>query len=176
MVQRKSNRPQVPLDAERDDPRLTVHGLSEFAFCPRAGVCLHEQDETFQSQDEEPDSSYLPIFERDELERSLKFLLTQFWSAILCGLVAFSAAGFVAWITGRPLIWLAAVGCAAIALLAAIDRGYWALVAWQHLDLYQRAEGQMPDPDSKKTQEIHWCELLAAGFELIDPPAAYYQD
>ena len=176
MVKEEPGQPGDLLDANRDDPHLTVHGLSEFTFCPRAGVCLYEQDAEFQREDEEPNASFLPIFEREELARSLKFLLTQFWSTVLGGLVAVGAFGFIAWITGTHLLWLAALAFAVVALLAAYNRGYWAFVAWQHLDLYQRAEGVMPDPESKKTQDLHWCELLAAGFELIAPPEPYYHE
>ena len=57
-----------------------------------------------------------------------------------------------------------------------MNRGYWAFVAWQYLDLYRRAEKIMPDPESKKTQDVHWCELLAAGFEVIAPPEPYYHE
>ena len=57
---------------------MSVHALSEFAFCLRAGLCLYEQDDPHTEVIEDVDVSYLPIFERTELEQMLKAYSTEF--------------------------------------------------------------------------------------------------
>ena len=176
MATEEHNQAPDRLVAKDDDPRLGVHELSEFAFCPRAGLCMHEQDDEPEPRDDDPDTSYLPIYERDELERSLKALLIQFWSVVFGGVVATVASAFVAWLTTIVVLWIATIAIVVVAVAAAVDRGSWAFKAWQYLAIWKEAEGSMPDPDSTKTQDIHWCELLAAGGTLFEPPAPYYHD
>ena len=45
------------LAADRNDPDLTVHQLSEFVFCPRAGLCLYEQDREYHEEEDDDEIS-----------------------------------------------------------------------------------------------------------------------
>ena len=73
------------LEARGDDAKLGVHCLSEFVFCPRAGLCLYEQDEEFAEREEHGTGGYLPIYDQVELERILKSVLEQFWTVLVAG-------------------------------------------------------------------------------------------
>jgi hypothetical protein len=163
------------LDARDEDPKLSVHVLSEFVFCGRAGLCLHEQDDEYEERDDDADVSYFPLHERDELERLFKTLSTQVWGSLLAGVVGFIGCGAVAVGTGQGVFW-AAAGLAGFAFfLVAVDRCYWAWDAARHLRVWRMARGQMPDPDSARIQEVSWCELRAAGFTTREPEAYTYE-
>ena len=54
------------LVADKGDPKLSVHALSEFVFCPRAGLCLYEQDRQYDEPEEEADLYFLPMHEHLE--------------------------------------------------------------------------------------------------------------
>jgi len=164
------------LAAREDDPKLGVHCLTEFVFCPRAGLCLYEQDDEFEEREEHGTGAYLPIYEQVELERSLKAVLEQFWAVLLGGLVATVLCAGIAWYTGRLALWIAAGTVLLVAILALADRGYWAFMAAQHLKIWKDARPSLPDPDSPKTQDIHWCELMAAGFAMVEPPEPYIHE
>ena len=56
MEQSSDAQPDDFMAAEAGDPQLSVHGLSEFAFCPRAGLCLYEQDFEDDQAEEDEDS------------------------------------------------------------------------------------------------------------------------
>jgi hypothetical protein len=162
-----------PLEAGPGDPKLSVHVLSEFVFCGRAGLCLHEQDEEFDEREAEADVSYFPLHERDELERLFKRLSTQVWGSLLAGVVGFAICGGVAVVTGQGVFWVGAGTVGLLFFLVAIDRSYWAWDAARHLRVWQMARGRMPDPDLAQIQEMSWCELRAAGFAAREPARPY---
>lgn len=162
-----------PLAAEANDPKLGVHVLSEFAFCPRAGLCLYEQDEQYEERVQKPDASYLPILERNELERMLKAYSAEFWGWLLTGVTGTLVCGAVAIVSGYGLFWIGAAIVGLITFSAAIDRLKWAWRASVHLNTWMAAKPRMPDAASPEIQEISWCDLREAGFEPLDVPAAY---
>ena len=163
------------LNAGQGDAKLGVHCLSEFVYCPRAGLCLHEQDQEYVDPADTPNLGYLPIYERAELERSLKAILDQFWGILAAGTLAVSACGLMAWLTGWAILGWLACGVGGVTIWALVNRGRWALVTYGYLQLWQGAEAKLPDPDSTAIEEIHWCELRAAGFTLDAPSAMYAQ-
>ena len=63
--------------------------LSEFAFCPRAGLCLYEQDFEDDEPEAEADLYFLPIHEPRELELLLESLMRQFLWILFGGLGGF---------------------------------------------------------------------------------------
>ena len=74
-----------PLQARPDDQPLSVYALTEFVFCPRAGLCTYGQYEEFEERDMKPSATYLPIHDQRELELKLKKLTQQFWNVLLGG-------------------------------------------------------------------------------------------
>ena len=163
-----------PLAADADDPRLSVHGLSEFAFCPRAGLCLYEQDHEDDEPGDDPDLYFLPIHEPIELELVLERLTRQLMWIVAGGLGSFVLLLVAAWYVGWISLWGAAA--AATLLLTAwgiYDRGYWIYTAQRQLEMWQDATPRMPDADAPRIQEVDWRDLIASEVTLVRPPAAY---
>jgi len=162
-----------PMAAEPDDPWLSVHGLSEFVFCPRAGLCLYEQDGEPEDDEPEADVSYLPIHEPRELELALETLMRQFLWVLGGGLAGSLVLMVTAWLTGWIVLWLIAGAALVATMWGLYDRGYWLYEAQRQLALWHEAVPEMPDPDSPRIQEIDWRSLLASEATVIDPPRAY---
>jgi hypothetical protein len=165
-----------PMAANPDDPKLGVYCLTEFVFCPRAGLCTHEQEKEYLEEEPHANVYYLPIHDRAELERTLKSLFEQFWRIVLGGIIATVLCGVVAWVTGLTILGILAMVVAIVTVVALVERGFWAFRVTQYLAIWKRAEPRLPDPDTTKTQEIHWCELLAAGVTLREPQAPFTHD
>ena len=62
------------MTAQRDDPWIGVHVLTEFVFCPRAGLIAYEQQAN--DEDEEPASPQLS-YRRGGLYWSMRQIKTQ---------------------------------------------------------------------------------------------------
>ena len=90
---------------------------------------------------------------------------------MLGGVIATVLCAVVAWVAGQVILGILAVVVALVTIIALAERGYWAFRVTQYLAIWKRAEPRLPDPETTKTQEIHWCELLAAGFTLREPQA-----
>jgi CRISPR/Cas system-associated exonuclease Cas4 (RecB family) len=161
------------LAADADDPRLSVHGLSEFAFCPRAGLCLYEQDFEDGQPEAEADLYFLPIHEPQELQLVLETLMRQFMWILFGGLGVFVLLLGGAWYVGWVSLWLAPVAVLLLTVWGLYDRGYWVYKAQQHLEMWRQAKPEMPDPDSPKIQDVDWRNLIASEATIVRPPAAY---
>lgn len=66
--------------ASGDSPWIGIHVLSEFVFCPRAGVLSFElgSEETGEERDRVPPLDYLPDFELELIEERLQ----QEWQSV----------------------------------------------------------------------------------------------
>jgi len=173
MVDEPDQQKQDPLAADSDDPRLTVHGLSEFTFCPRAGLCLYEQEFEDGELEAEADLYFLPIHEPRELELVLETLMRQFMWILCGGLGAFAGLVGGGWYTGWVGLWLAAGVALLLTAWALYDRGYWVYTTQRQLEMWQRATPKMPDADSPRIQDVDWRDLIASGATIFHPPAPY---
>ena len=174
MNQRSDHSKDERLNADPQDPRLSVHGLSEFVFCSRAGLCLHEQEHDLDESEGDADLSYLPIHEPERLRLVLQTLTRQFLWILGGGLTVFFLLAFAAWFSGRLELWIAA-GCALLLTVWGLyDRGYWVYRAQRQLELWQDAVPVLPNADSPKIQDIDWRSLLASEMTVFRPPSAYY--
>ena len=162
-----------PMAAEANDPRLGVHCLSEFVFCPRAGLCLYEQDHEDDEPEMEADLSFPPIHEPQELALALETLVRRFLRILCGGLGGFILLVVAAWYTGWLLVWPVAGVTLLLTAWGLYDTGYWAYAVQHQLELWQEAEPKMPDPESPRIQEIDWRDLLASEATVFRPPAAY---
>lgn len=162
-----------PLAAKADDAPLGVHVLSEFAFCPRAGLCLFERDDEYEEREERSSLYHLPIYEQAELEHTLKKLLDQIWTILLVGLVLSAILGGLGVATGSGLFFAAVVLVLILTVCALVERARWAIPAAGYLKIWRQAKPKRPDPESTKIQDVHWCELLAAGFSPTTPQGAH---
>jgi len=155
--------------AQPDDPRINV-------FCPRAGLCAYEQDRD-DEEEERPrraNVNYLPMYNRDELERQLKRSMQWLWGSLLGGMVGTSLLGILSKLVEWSLPFVLMAGMVAgLGFFAAIMSGYYAFVRRQCLQIYERAQPRLPDARSQKPEGLHWCELLAAGFTPVRPNDRY---
>lgn len=173
MTQYPQGEPPDPMAAETDDPHLSVHGLSEFAFCPRAGLCLYEQGYGDSEPEAEANLYFLPIHEPRELQLLLETLIRQFMWSLFGGLGAFAALVGVAWHVGAVGLWLAPAATLLLTTWWLYDRGYWVYEAQRQLAMWQQAVPEMPDADSPRIQDIDWRNLIASEATVFNPPARY---
>lgn len=147
-----------------DDPPIGVHVLTEFLYCPRAGVIAWETA-AHDIGDEEPPPrlDYLPRFDVRLMHEELERRLNRFW--VYSALCLFGVATFA----------LAAYFRSSWGLLSGIfgtlAAGYFAgkefYSAVLLILLIRRVENTLPlEPSSPLTEvePIDWWELLAAGF------------
>ena len=112
-----TNRPSHPkrqMVADTNDPMIGVHTLTEFIFCPRAGLFQYEQ----QMEDDEeiieqtPNLEYMPLYDLRAIELQLQKRFKKFWTLLklLTGVVGLMGVlYFTSWyeiIFRHPLILL----------------------------------------------------------------------
>ena len=150
-------------------PKLGVHVLTEFIYCPRAGVLEYERES--EDSGEEADRvarlDYIPDYtiplieaEMDRIKNWLLGVVT--WTAPAIGILV-GIAFFLDVITAVIL------GVAAICA--------WGPWSWRlfrvYLRLHQKkrraenADPHEPQPNLSAVQQVNWWELLKAGFDPV---------
>jgi hypothetical protein len=158
------------LAAADGTPWIGVHVLTEFMFCPRAGLLAHEasRDDPGEELDRAPRLDYLPDFTIEELERALEDNWNEIWRMLTWTVPALLLVS----IMSATVDWRLA--------LLLVPAGVW-LIRWMFdqlmrvADLSRRlkaahaAASKEPQADSTELQSVNWWELLKAGFT----PVAY---
>jgi hypothetical protein len=163
-------------DGEIHEPALGVYVLTEFVYCPRAGLCAHETE-----HDEEEDSpplsffSFNPLYSLAEIEAALQQAISEMTWYV--GGAAFSAVLAVLlsiWID--KLVGIAGVFGLLWFLTFAVQRGVLAFQLNQQRKQALAGKHREPNPNSSDVQAVHWWDLIQAGFQsqaaqdpLIDP-------
>lgn len=145
---------------------LTVHTLSEFVFCPRAGAISH-----FTQQMDEVDSppprfnlDYLPEYSVALIEEALNHQLNSLRQITLRVLAAIVGGGLLFWWG----YWLLLFPIAAFLLHAAptlSQRLSDVLLLISRRRAAQTAQAREPVQGTDQMQRVNWWELLRAGFE-----------
>ena len=152
-------------------PRLGVHVLSEFTFCPRAGLIAMGQEPDDRGDDYwlRPNLDFRPSFTFYELRlgilrESLLVATLMIVSGAVAGgcmvlhqgdnTVAFGAGVLLLVLLGWPLI----RGVSRLLTL----RAEWARIA--------SLSPREPDPASTRPERVVWWELLRAGFDPVRVP------
>ena len=153
-------------------PELRVHVMSEFMFCPRAGIIAFETDPVDSGCEFEaaPALGGLPLFELDAMEKRLEELEESIrrGQLLLCGVLA------TALILSMSDIGLSLIVLAGSAAIAGLGHSAWLPVLQNHRVLKRQirearaAKPRQPNWELKVQQEINWWELLAAGFQSIE--------
>lgn len=156
-------RPSLP-PALPEDPALGVHALTEFIFCPRAGIIAWETGARDTGADETPPRlDYLPRFDIRLMEEELNSRLNRFWL-----LSAFFLAGVATLALGVFHGVVAGILAGAVGIIAAGVFAFRELAAVITLiGLVREAKNSKPlEPSSPliEVEEVNWWELLAAGF------------
>lgn len=164
-------------DESTDDggpsPRwLTVHALSEFVFCPRAGILTVETAADNHAARPRANLDFSLPYTVEELEQGLNRHLNRLWLLGTATVVALVGAAVAAW-TGRE-IWLLVAAVLVLLLARPVSLRVTAI---QQLIRLRRAVAQHqprePDFSEPVRQEVSWWELLAAGWMSVRCHEAY---
>ncbi len=159
-----------------ETPKLGVHVLTEFMFCPRAGVLEYERarEDFGQQEDRVARLDYQPDYTVALIEAEMASILSRF-----------ARAG--TWAVGALVLLLVIAlvidfATAVILGLAAVSA--WAPWAWrlfrEYLRLHARrrralsASGREPDANIAAVQQVNWWELLKADFDPVERREANY--
>jgi hypothetical protein len=167
-------------DGEIHEPRLGVYVLTEFVFCPRAGLCAHETGHN-EEENSPPLSffSFNPLYTLGEIEATLQRAISEMtWFVAGAGFSAVLAALLTVWI--NKFVGFAGVFGVLWFLTFAMQRGIHAFQLNQQRKQALAGKQREPTPNSSD-QEIHWWDLIQAGFEtqaaqdpLIDPELNFW--
>jgi hypothetical protein len=149
--------------ATEHDPWIGVHTLTEFIFCPRAGLIQHEREDL--ENDEEPDTprlSYLADWNEIEIERNLKQLINRlwFWMGI------FIIVGLVFLFFHGPWVFTAVIG-ELIVFKFLISNLINVIKLTKRLNKARCAPPNEPPDELKTDYEVNWWSLLKVGYESI---------
>jgi hypothetical protein len=159
------------LDALETDPAVTASTISEYDFCPRAGILTHAGGYS-DPEEEMPSLSLLPWYEQDAIEEAYaRSVYRLFWMLVglVAGLVIMAITPIIRW-TVFPLILLAGVGVWAHYALR--EYSTWRKLGARRLAT-RLATVCDPNPNSDAFQPVDWWGLLRAGFEVRRPEAAF---
>lgn len=152
-------------DGEIHEPPLGVFVLTEFVYCPRAGLCAHET-----GSDEEEDSpplsffSFNPLLSIPEIEAALQRAISEMtWYIAGAAVLAIVAVLLSIWID--RFVGIAGVFGLLWFLTFAIQRGVQAFQLNQQRKNALEGRHREPNPNSSDVQDVHWWDLIQAGFE-----------
>lgn len=157
------------LIADNETAWVGVHVMTEFMFCPRAGLVAWEQghDDRGEELDYIPPLTYLPDFSIELIER----VLEQTWNGIWRTLTWTPPVLLVVFVCGLRwdfrLMWgLVPLGLGLAAWLFQRFRIIAELA--RRLEVARAALPQEPDPNSQEMQPVNWWRLLKAGFTPVE--------
>ncbi len=151
-------------------PPLSVHELSQYQYCPRAGLLAHEAP--FDEAGEDWPTirlSYLPKYNLAEIERWISVV-----TIVLVGVIV--AAGVaLGWVVLATLLGKSgAVGFGwwafGSAFLASLGVLYLIVMLVRRRREALGTKPREPEFTSEEPVSIHWWELRAAGYQPRSPP------
>jgi len=155
------------MEARGADPWLGVHVLTEFVFCPRAGLCMYETPEEDSGEEILPPSlDYMPRYDLRQIEDALEDVKRRLRERLLVAMGIGAATAVLAWIVDPEVVWLGMVGLVVVGwrLPALLKRAV--ILAWRQRRCLL-AQPREPDPDSQEIQPVDWWELLHADFRSV---------
>ena len=160
MLERTQNR----LVATATTPWLGVHALTEFIFCPRAGIMAAEQGSTEEEYAEPANLRYLPNWSSEAIKREVPLVVARL-AVLLLALLVLVAFCF-AHDAPLGLSW----GCRGGAVVIAVAVGGQLrklLTLLRRLHLARIAVPKLPDESNHESEPVNWWSLLRAGFESV---------
>jgi len=155
------------MEAGPDDPLIGVYVLSQFVFCPRAGVCAYETRNDFP--DEEPlpaQLDLLPRFDIHEIENTFSEAVSRLTWLVGGMLLVLAIGYFLAMKFAPEMVW----GLIIVVLVFAVLMEPTVRVLWEMSCRYRAfstAQVNEPDPDSEEIQSVNWFAMLKAGFMSV---------
>lgn len=153
---------------------MSVHALSEFVFCPRAGVIARELavDDEIDEPPKRFNLDYAPPYHLPGIEEAVGRLTDSLTKWGLAGAVVLLAALLMFVLGYRVLLIPLGIVLAGVSWVIAkrINR-IVELSEWH--DLARNAAPREPAPTAQSHQKVNWWEILAAGFESIPSRESY---
>lgn len=157
-----------------DRPPVSVHVLSQFVYCQRAGLIAYQQQRDEQEW-ADPNITYRPCYDLAELEASLNHILNRLW--VRLGLLAIAISVTVGLAIGfdvlLALFWSILLIPATILVSSHVNA---ALELVRTRKLIQTITPQEFDPAVTENQSVNWWALLRAGFEPTTPKAPLFDE
>jgi hypothetical protein len=155
-------------------PIIGVHLLTEFVFCPRAGLCTQET-----VSEEEPEApanlNWLPDLDEEEIRLAIQDRSQRALFFAICALVAMLIAIGIQRLELRFWPWVALVGVTT-SLVACFHSMWEAMILTYRLSIARRAKPDEPNLGGDPEQEVEWWSLRKAGFDPVKPQANYRDD
>jgi hypothetical protein len=145
---------------------IGVHVLTEFIYCPRAGLAQFEENRVDEPDGQTPRLDYLPEYEIQKIIEMRARLLRRI-SALLCVLVGFGVVtGLLGWLvhTFFFLCWL--VGSGLLSFLV-VWFSYQTVILTARLNAYRRAQRGAPPADLQTDMTVNWWSMLKEGFDCL---------
>lgn len=161
---------------EADAPRLGVHVMSEFIYCPRAGIVAAELDDGDRGTEFEkaPALGGLPTHDLDQIRHRLAQISRQLKSyAALAIALAFSMIVFWMFIGAFALGFLPVFLMSCFHATIELQRYR---VLRRRLKLAESAASREPNWDVRQIQSVKWWNLIAAKFESVEYRSAIMDD
>jgi len=161
---------QSGLLADTREPWIGVHTLSEFAFCPRAGICSHDNSGSDDGEEvcDRPGFYHLPIFFDNELRLQQAELLSSLKIGMGFGLalvVASTITGFFL----HPIFYIAAVVAGIASLVAAVTIDARIKQIRALLKEWKKANSELPGAEITEPTAVYWPNFFVVGYDR-DPP------
>jgi len=173
--QRQTKYPE--LNAEPGEPWIGVHTLSEFEFCPRAGICSHDLAENDDGEElnDRPGFYHLPIFFKEELDRRQTELAEASLLSVGFGLVTLvcmvAAAFFL-----HPVFYVAAMLCGTASLVAFATLRVRTMAVRRVVHEWDDANSEVPNVDISEPTVAHWPNFFVAGYKPEKPQDVMRED
>lgn len=161
------------LQAQSDTPWVGVHVLTEFIFCPRAGLIAFEKnqeddDESRLQGQQRAQLTYRSCYSLKTIEGHLEKALNDLRRApIIAGVVALVL--FVIILVSRLIeLWSTPLVIGALVLLIGCGEAYLRVAHFSQLrELARKALPKAPDPQNPDNIRVNWWSLLATGFDSV---------
>lgn len=149
---------------------LGVHVLSEFVYCPRAGICANERpdedagDDGLFRADTRFRLDYSPRYDLLSMRRRTEELLTYLTVVIIAGSIAMLIMFRVLHIAG---IGISLAGIAFSVRKECIELT-GILLAWLRSRM-KRHRDPLPDPNVQEDEKVNWWSLIGEGYHCVKP-------
>lgn len=146
------------------DPGLGVYALTQFVYCPRAGIITTEQaDPDAEEQPEMRRLDYLPRWSLAEIERRLAELFRAglMWLGIVGGITAGAMIGLLYWPLPSLLLGLSGIALVAWRIAGNVRQGFTLSMLRHEANEALPIEPLLP---FSEPEPVNWWQLFQAGF------------
>ena len=157
----------IRMEASEKDPWLGVYVLSQFVFCPRAGINAHESP---VEPDEEGEPSVrldlMPRYDLQEVQQAFSAVVNRIiWLVMIIVAGVFIFMHLVQRVHPDFAFLGAVVEIGLLLYLAPNLVNAWEL--HHRMQILKTSKPKEPDPDKEEIQDVDWAELLKAGFMSV---------